>query len=302
MAGDALADSDATWNVIAQQTIMSRITVPLGSAEGLNLDQWDGYPAARRRLVEQIGVVDNPVVITGDIHASGVGVVTVDPDDPTTAPLAAELVGTSVSSTFPPDLVALVEDAAAASPTIRYVEPRQRGYVICEVTAASLEGPSATCRPPRARGPGVDRARWVVAAGDPEPRPAYHRPPPASWHSRLRLLTRVRRVSIRIGRVLTTRVSSSATEATHMALQPLDDRIVVKPGESEETTGAAWSSPTPPGEAAAGEVLAVGPGSARAERRDHSRRRQRRRHSPVQQVRRHRGLGGRRRRSRPVRP
>ena len=31
-----------------------------------------------------------------------------------------------------------------------------------------------------------------------------------------------------------------------MKLQPLEDRIVVKPGESEETTASAWSSPRPP--------------------------------------------------------
>jgi len=170
--GDELGDSDATWNVLAQQTIMSRITVPLGTAEGLNLDQWDGYPAARRRLAEQLAGVDNPVVITGDIHASGVGVVTVDPDDPATAPLAAELVGTSISSTFPPDLVALVEAAASASPTIRYVEPRQRGYVVCEVTPDALEAAfryvSTTTAPEAEVSTG---ARWVVTAGDPEPRP-----------------------------------------------------------------------------------------------------------------------------------
>ena len=112
--GRALDDSEATWNVVAQQTIMSRIVVPLGPAEGLNLDQWDGYPAARRRLVDQLREVDNPVVITGDIHASGVGVVTADPDDPATPAVVPELVGTSISSTFPSGLVDVFESAAAA--------------------------------------------------------------------------------------------------------------------------------------------------------------------------------------------
>ncbi len=46
-----------------------------------------------------------------------------------------------------------------------------------------------------------------------------------------------------------------------MSLHPLDDRIVVRPGESEETTASGLVIPdtakeTPP----QGEVLAVGPG------------------------------------------
>jgi alkaline phosphatase D len=170
---DELAGSDATWNVVAQQTIMSKIALPVGDGEGLNLDQWDGYPAARRRLVEQLREVDNPVVITGDIHASGVGVVTADPDDPSTPPAVPELVGTSVSSVFPPTLVDLVEAAAAASATVRYVQPRQRGYVVCEVTDDALEAAfryvASTAEPHAGVSTG---ARWVVTAGDPEPRRA----------------------------------------------------------------------------------------------------------------------------------
>ena len=169
----SLGDAGTTWNVIAQQTIMSRIVVPLGTTAGLNLDQWDGYPAARRRLVEQLRDADNPVVITGDIHASGVGVITEDPDDPTSPTAVPELVGTSISSTFPAAFVDLVEAAAAATPSIRYVEPRRRGYVVCDVTpddltaefryVASTASPTATVE---------TGARWVVASGDPEPRQA----------------------------------------------------------------------------------------------------------------------------------
>jgi alkaline phosphatase D len=170
--GDALAGSSATWNVVAQQTIVSKITVPLGADEGLNLDQWDGYPAARRRLVDQLREVGNPVVITGDIHASGVGVVTDDPDDDSSPPLVPELVGTSISSIIPPELVALVEAAAAASPSVRYVQPRQRGYVVCDVTPEALDASfryvSTTVAPQAEVTTG---ARWVLAAGDPEPRP-----------------------------------------------------------------------------------------------------------------------------------
>ena len=168
---DELADSDTTWNVLAQQTILSKIAVPLGADEGVNLDQWDGYPAARRRLVERLREVDNPVVITGDIHASGVGVVTVDPDDASSPALVPELVGTSISSIFPGAFIELVESAAAQSPSISYVEPRRRGYVVCEVTPDALEASFRYVATTATSQAAVETgARWVIAAGDPQPR------------------------------------------------------------------------------------------------------------------------------------
>ena len=46
-----------------------------------------------------------------------------------------------------------------------------------------------------------------------------------------------------------------------MSLQPLDDRIVVKPGESEETTASGLVIPdTAKEKPQQGEVVAVGPG------------------------------------------
>jgi chaperonin GroES len=53
----------------------------------------------------------------------------------------------------------------------------------------------------------------------------------------------------------------SAKEAASMKLHPLDDRIVVRPGESEETTASGLVIPdTAKEKPQQGEVLAVGPG------------------------------------------
>jgi alkaline phosphatase D len=170
--GRRLAESEATWNVLAQQTIVSPVAIPVGSGAAGNLDQWDGYAAARRRLVDQLRTVDNPVVITGDIHASGVGIVNDDPDDPASAPLVPELVGTSISSEVPVDLVAAFEATVAASPAVRYVEARRRGYVLVTVTEDQLRADfryvSTTAGPQAEVATG---ATWVVDAGDPVPRP-----------------------------------------------------------------------------------------------------------------------------------
>ncbi|MFO7279140.1 MAG: alkaline phosphatase D family protein [Thermoanaerobacterales bacterium] len=169
---DQLAGSRARWNVVGQQTVLT--ANPLAApGTPYNLDQWDGYPAARRRLVDRLREVDNPVVLSGDVHASCVCVVTADPQDPTSPPAVPELVGTSITSEFPARWAPLVRAAAEALPTIRYLEVERRGYVVCELTpeelTASFRYVSTTAAPEATIETG---ARWVVRAGDPEPQPA----------------------------------------------------------------------------------------------------------------------------------
>src|SRR5690606_40323409 len=78
-----------------------------------NPDQWDGYPHARRRLLQLLDerVVVNPVVVTGDIHAAGVGdLVDEQPDvSPSPEVRGVELVGGSISSTVPAGLEDVAE-------------------------------------------------------------------------------------------------------------------------------------------------------------------------------------------------
>jgi alkaline phosphatase D len=163
--GEALSRSTARWNILAQQTIVSPVPIV---GDVVNLDQWDGYPAARRRLVEQLRDVSNPVIITGDIHCSAVSTLPEDPDDPASPALATELVGTSISSDFP--VPELVEPLADRLPNVHYVEARRRGYVVCAVSetdvsadfhyVSTVDQPDAT----------MDvAASWVVRDGDPNP-------------------------------------------------------------------------------------------------------------------------------------
>jgi alkaline phosphatase D len=166
--GEGLADSDATWNVLAQQTVMS----PVPFVEDVvNLDQWDGYPAARLRLLEQLRDVSNPVVITGDIHVSAAGFVPDDPADLTSEPLVAELVGTSMSSNFP--VPEVVEGLSGTLENVVYVEARRRGYVVCEVTPDEIRADYryvSTVTEPEAE---IETgATLVVRDGDPRPHPA----------------------------------------------------------------------------------------------------------------------------------
>jgi len=65
----------------------------------VNLDQWDGYSPARRRLLD--GVVasgaSNPVLIAGDIHATWINDIRLNVDDPASPVVASEFVSTSIT-------------------------------------------------------------------------------------------------------------------------------------------------------------------------------------------------------------
>jgi alkaline phosphatase D len=132
---DGLAGSDATWKVLAQQTVMSSLV--LGDIV-LNVDQWDGYPAARRRLLEFISDkgISDVVVLTGDIHSAGAGDLGLVAADGTRTPVAVEFVGTSITSG---SLVDRVPGGAAIVtpdkfPGIAYLNVRDHGYGRCTIT------------------------------------------------------------------------------------------------------------------------------------------------------------------------
>lgn len=164
----ALGRTDAAWNVIAQSVVMGRMPF---AGKLFNLDQWDGYPAARRRLVDSLAGVANPLVISGDFHMGGLGVITADPDDPSTRPVATEIVATSISSDFPSALTAIAESEIGKLPNFRYANPRRRGYVACEVTPDRLRIEHRVVDTVAAPTSGVTTdAAWVVRSGDPEPR------------------------------------------------------------------------------------------------------------------------------------
>src|SRR5262245_29465773 len=48
---DGLSSSTAQWNVIAQQIYMASFDLDPGPGEMYSMDKWDGYPAARNRLM-----------------------------------------------------------------------------------------------------------------------------------------------------------------------------------------------------------------------------------------------------------
>src|SRR5918997_659895 len=66
-----LGSSRARWNVVAQQLPMFQRELAAGTPQMFEMDKWDGYPAARDRILEFVAArrIRNVVVLSGDIHA-----------------------------------------------------------------------------------------------------------------------------------------------------------------------------------------------------------------------------------------
>lgn len=126
--------SGAQWCVIAQQTAFTpRDFAPEGAA-AVGSDAWDGYPAARQRLLDDLQrhAPRNPVILGGDIHMHWVADVHARPERPDTPVVAAEFTGTSISSqngTSP----ARIAQMRARNPHARFAASDKRGYVLCEL-------------------------------------------------------------------------------------------------------------------------------------------------------------------------
>lgn len=129
-----LNSSRSRWNVLAQQAMMARYDYGDDDTALHNLDGWDGCPAARRRLLAFLHErrVDNPVVISGDMHANFVADLTAS-GRASGEPVAPELVGTSISS--PPRFQEIIGRARDRNPHVRHHNGVRRGYVRCDVTA-----------------------------------------------------------------------------------------------------------------------------------------------------------------------
>jgi alkaline phosphatase D len=122
------------WNVIAQQTLVAQFDQKPGPGRRAWTDGWDGYPAARRRLLESLARpgVANPVVLGGDVHAFNVANLKPDFDDPASPVVASEFVCSSITSQGRPQET--LDKYLPDNPHLLLADSRQRGYVRVEVT------------------------------------------------------------------------------------------------------------------------------------------------------------------------
>jgi alkaline phosphatase D len=167
---DGLDRSRARFNVLPQQVMMARVDRTVGPEARFSMDQWPGYEAERRRILEFFGSrrPANPIVLTGDIHTNWVNDLTIDCGDPKSPTVGTEFVVTSISSggdgtDAPGNLAGLL----AENPCVKF-HNAQRGYVSCEVTPDRLRAdyqvvPFVT----KPGAPKTTRASFVVENGRP---------------------------------------------------------------------------------------------------------------------------------------
>ncbi|MCW5745288.1 MAG: alkaline phosphatase D family protein [Alphaproteobacteria bacterium] len=136
---EGFRDHSARWNLIGNQTLMAPLDFDAGPGERRRTDAWDGYPAARTRLLTALrsNRVSNPVVLTGDFHAH----VVADLHDGNGggAPVATEFAGTSISSGAPARDEAWLAARLAKNPHIKLIASRHRGHLAVSLTPRRLE-------------------------------------------------------------------------------------------------------------------------------------------------------------------
>lgn len=164
----ALAASPARWNVIAQTTLMAQSDRGNADNRIVYTDGWDGYPAARERLLQSIAArrLANPVVLGGDVHFAAACDLRVNFDDAKSPVVASEFVSTSISSYGPSR--ARNEVLLEKNPHIRFANSMRRGYTRHEVNAKRWEATFRAVQDPAdAQSRVFNLAQYVVEDGRP---------------------------------------------------------------------------------------------------------------------------------------
>ena len=139
--------SGTGWRVIGQQVMFSRLALP--GRPVVLADTWDGYQAARERVVDFLDKerIRDVAILSGDVHSSwgfnvprhawvGYDAATGD------GSLAVEIVAPAISSPplFTDPLLRAGEPGLRASlPHLKYLEGQSNGYVLLDITPERLQ-------------------------------------------------------------------------------------------------------------------------------------------------------------------
>lgn len=140
------------WRVVGQQVMFAQLVNVLApGACVFNTDQWDGYAAARARVLGHLASkkIGNVAVLTGDIHSSWGSDIVPNPFDPSAyeaasgkGSLAVEFVAPAVTSPGigePAQAALLAQVLRQTHPHIKFVELSRRGYALLDITAERIQ-------------------------------------------------------------------------------------------------------------------------------------------------------------------
>ncbi len=127
----------ATWSLVTQQTLFSRLYLPQGR-DAFYSDVWDGYAEARERALDALAqpAVRNPVLLGGDVHSFWINDVKRDFGRPGSATVATEIVTSCLASRNGPE--ALFGPARSLNPHVRFLDNVHAGYVLLDLSPVRL--------------------------------------------------------------------------------------------------------------------------------------------------------------------
>jgi alkaline phosphatase D len=163
-----LAASERRWQVVAQGTQISEAGVDTPRGRRINSDGWDGYPAARSRLLRAIAEPKRPGVLClgGDVHRHVAANLRLRPNDADSAVIASEFVCSSLTSHGVSESV--MAQIRASNPDLVHGRSDERGYVLLDIgperTSADFLG---TRFPVEADARMASQGRFVVEQGRP---------------------------------------------------------------------------------------------------------------------------------------
>jgi alkaline phosphatase D len=157
---EQVTGSTSVWKIWANQVMLMQLKLSNAWVRELfpklppldlylNLDQWDGYPRERARILGAIreAGVNNFVTITGDLHSFGAGYLKADFDSPSSPRVGVCLMGGSVSSSnvvetatfgmggiLVPPATEFTSALVGSNPHLRYFNSATHGYVVMDVT------------------------------------------------------------------------------------------------------------------------------------------------------------------------
>lgn len=124
-----LATERRPWTLLAQGVFFAPLALD-GTGDAVYSDQWDGYVAARSRLLDQLARphVHNPLILSGDVHSFWWNDLHQTEGKP---PVATEIVTSALAAQSPP--AGRFGDVRANNPHIRFHDLNHSGYVRIEV-------------------------------------------------------------------------------------------------------------------------------------------------------------------------
>jgi alkaline phosphatase D len=167
--GESFAASTAKWNIVGQQFLIAQLEHANIQPNWFWNDAWDGYPLARRRLLQRVVETNlsNAVFLSGDWHSTFVNDLKLDFNAPASPTIATEFVTPAITTggdatPYGPYYAPMIP----FNPHIKYYEGDRRGYFVATITdshmrldlrfVTSVEDPNGT---------GYGERSWIVEDG-----------------------------------------------------------------------------------------------------------------------------------------